>query len=165
MLLLIDNYDSFTYNLWHYFSEMRVTVDVARNDALTVAEAMARRPEAIIISRLPSHRPVVRHSRRARSAADARQAVRHEAHRHGHLQRHSQPLQGDALSLADARAHIQLARRSRDHVRDGRRHRHGHPAPQISNIRRAVPSREHRVRTRPHHDWQFPRRRRRSAAS
>jgi len=50
MLLLIDNYDSFTYNLWHYFSEMGVTVDVARNDALTVAEAMARRPEAIIIS-------------------------------------------------------------------------------------------------------------------
>jgi anthranilate synthase component 2 len=50
MLLLIDNYDSFTYNLWHYFSELGVTVDVARNDALTVQEAMARRPEAIIIS-------------------------------------------------------------------------------------------------------------------
>lgn len=50
MLLLIDNYDSFTYNLWHYFGEMGVEVEVARNDALTVAEAMARRPEAIIIS-------------------------------------------------------------------------------------------------------------------
>ena len=50
MLLLIDNYDSFTYNLWHYFGELGVEVEVARNDALTVAEALARRPEAIIIS-------------------------------------------------------------------------------------------------------------------
>jgi anthranilate synthase component 2 len=50
MLLLIDNYDSFTYNLWHYFGEMGVEVEVARNDAITAAEAMARRPEAIIIS-------------------------------------------------------------------------------------------------------------------
>ncbi len=37
MLLLIDNYDSFTYNLWHYFGEMGVTVGIARNDALTMA--------------------------------------------------------------------------------------------------------------------------------
>ena len=50
MLLLIDNYDSFTYNLWHYFGEMGVEVEVARNDALTVEQALARRPEAIIIS-------------------------------------------------------------------------------------------------------------------
>jgi len=50
MLLLIDNYDSFTYNLWHYFGELGVQVEVARNDALTVDEALARRPEAIVIS-------------------------------------------------------------------------------------------------------------------
>lgn len=50
MLLLIDNYDSFTYNLWHYFGELGVEVEVARNDTLTVEDALARRPEAIIIS-------------------------------------------------------------------------------------------------------------------
>jgi len=50
MLLLIDNYDSFTYNLWHYLGELGVAVEVARNDALTVAQALARRPEAIVIS-------------------------------------------------------------------------------------------------------------------
>ena len=50
MLLLIDNYDSFTYNLWHYFSELGVEVEVARNDAVSVDEALARRPEAIVIS-------------------------------------------------------------------------------------------------------------------
>lgn len=50
MLLLIDNYDSFTYNLWHYLGELGVQVEVARNDALTVAQAMAKRPEAIVIS-------------------------------------------------------------------------------------------------------------------
>ena len=50
MLLLIDNYDSFSYNLWHYFGELGVEVEVARNDTLTVEDALARRPEAIIIS-------------------------------------------------------------------------------------------------------------------
>ncbi len=50
MLLLIDNYDSFTYNLWHYLGELGVQVEVARNDALTVEQAMAKRPEAIVIS-------------------------------------------------------------------------------------------------------------------
>ncbi len=41
MLLLIDNYDSFTYNLWHYFGEMGLIVDVARTDVLTSSDAMA----------------------------------------------------------------------------------------------------------------------------
>ncbi len=50
MLLLIDNYDSFTYNLWHYFGELGVEVEVVRNDTVTVEQALARRPEAIIIS-------------------------------------------------------------------------------------------------------------------
>ena len=50
MLLLIDNYDSFTYNLWHYFGELGVQVEVARNDAISVEQALARRPEAIILS-------------------------------------------------------------------------------------------------------------------
>jgi anthranilate synthase component 2 len=50
MFLLIDNYDSFTYNLWHYLSELGAEIVVRRNDALTVAEALALRPQGIIIS-------------------------------------------------------------------------------------------------------------------
>jgi len=50
MFLLIDNYDSFTYNLWHYLGELGAEVEVRRNDALTVAEAMAMNPEGIVIS-------------------------------------------------------------------------------------------------------------------
>ncbi len=50
MFLLIDNYDSFTYNLWHYLSELGAEVMVKRNDALTVAEALALKPQGIIIS-------------------------------------------------------------------------------------------------------------------
>ncbi len=50
MFLLIDNYDSFTYNLWHYLSEIGVEVEVRRNDALSADEALALNPKAIIIS-------------------------------------------------------------------------------------------------------------------
>ena len=50
MLLLIDNYDSFTYNLVHYLGELGADVKVVRNDALSVQEAMALRPEAIMLS-------------------------------------------------------------------------------------------------------------------
>lgn len=50
MLLLIDNYDSFTYNLVHYFGELGADVVVRRNDALNVQEAMALRPQAIVLS-------------------------------------------------------------------------------------------------------------------
>jgi anthranilate synthase component 2 len=50
MLLLIDNYDSFTYNLVHYLGELGAEVVVKRNDALDVQEAMAMRPEAIVLS-------------------------------------------------------------------------------------------------------------------
>ena len=50
MLLLIDNYDSFTYNLVHYLGELGADVVVRRNDALNVAEAMAMRPDAIVLS-------------------------------------------------------------------------------------------------------------------
>lgn len=50
MLLLIDNYDSFTYNLVHYLGELGADVLVKRNDALDVQEAMALRPEGILLS-------------------------------------------------------------------------------------------------------------------
>ena len=50
MLLLIDNYDSFTYNLVHYLGELGATTEVHRNDALTVDQALALAPEAIVLS-------------------------------------------------------------------------------------------------------------------
>jgi len=50
MLLLIDNYDSFTYNLVHYLGELGAKIEVRRNDALNVQDAMAMRPEGILLS-------------------------------------------------------------------------------------------------------------------
>jgi anthranilate synthase component 2 len=50
MLLLIDNYDSFTWNLVHYLGELGAEVVVRRNDALDVQEAMAMRPAGIVLS-------------------------------------------------------------------------------------------------------------------
>lgn len=50
MLLLIDNYDSFTYNLVHYLGELGADVVVKRNDELNVQEAMALNPSAIMLS-------------------------------------------------------------------------------------------------------------------
>jgi anthranilate synthase component II len=50
MLLLIDNYDSFTWNLVHYLGELGAEVVVRRNNSLDVQEAMAMRPSAIVLS-------------------------------------------------------------------------------------------------------------------
>ena len=50
MILLIDNYDSFTYNLYQYLSEMGADVQVVRNDKISIDEIRARRPDAIVIS-------------------------------------------------------------------------------------------------------------------
>jgi anthranilate synthase component 2 len=50
MFLLIDNYDSFTYNLVHYLGELGVDVVVRRNNVLTADEALALKPQGIVIS-------------------------------------------------------------------------------------------------------------------
>ena len=50
MLLLIDNYDSFTYNLLHYLSELGAEIVVHRNDALSADEALALKPQGIVLS-------------------------------------------------------------------------------------------------------------------
>lgn len=50
MILVIDNYDSFTYNLVHYLEELELEVHVARNDQLTVDQAMAKAPQAVLLS-------------------------------------------------------------------------------------------------------------------
>ncbi|MBF0271014.1 MAG: aminodeoxychorismate/anthranilate synthase component II [Magnetococcales bacterium] len=55
MLLLIDNYDSFTYNLAQYFGELGADVRVCRNDALTIEEIEAMAPDRLVISPGPGN--------------------------------------------------------------------------------------------------------------
>ena len=50
MLFMIDNYDSFTYNLYQYFRMLGAEVEVARNDAVTIEDIMRAAPSAIVIS-------------------------------------------------------------------------------------------------------------------
>jgi len=49
-IFLLDNYDSFTYNLVHYFNELGAQVEVKRNDELTAIEVIAKKPSHIVIS-------------------------------------------------------------------------------------------------------------------
>ena len=50
MIVLIDNYDSFTYNLYHYLGELGADVTVVRNNKITLDEIQALGPEKIVIS-------------------------------------------------------------------------------------------------------------------
>lgn len=50
MILVVDNYDSFTYNLVHYLGELGAAIEVRRNDAIDVQAALAMRPEGIVLS-------------------------------------------------------------------------------------------------------------------
>jgi anthranilate synthase component 2/anthranilate synthase/phosphoribosyltransferase len=50
MILLIDNYDSFTFNLYHFLGDLGAVIEVRRNDALSVENALALQPEAIVLS-------------------------------------------------------------------------------------------------------------------
>jgi anthranilate synthase component 2 len=50
MILLIDNYDSFTYNVFHYLGELGADVRVVRNDEISAAEALGMKPEGIVLS-------------------------------------------------------------------------------------------------------------------
>ncbi|MBI1250053.1 MAG: aminodeoxychorismate/anthranilate synthase component II [Alphaproteobacteria bacterium] len=50
MILVIDNYDSFVYNLVHYLEDLGAATEVARNDALSVEDAFKRKPKAIVLS-------------------------------------------------------------------------------------------------------------------
>ena len=56
MLLMIDNYDSFTYNLVQYFAELGAEVVVHRNDEISVAQIAALNPQHIVISPGPVRR-------------------------------------------------------------------------------------------------------------
>jgi len=50
MILVIDNYDSFTYNLVHYLNELGAETHVVRNDAIGVAEALGMKPQGVLLS-------------------------------------------------------------------------------------------------------------------
>ena len=63
MILIIDNYDSFTYNLVQYLGELGANVTVARNDRITLNEIAELKPEKIVISPGPG-RPSFRRSLR-----------------------------------------------------------------------------------------------------
>ncbi len=54
MIFMLDNYDSFTYNLVQYFEQLGCELEIARNDETTVAAVLAMRPEAIVLSPGPS---------------------------------------------------------------------------------------------------------------
>jgi len=54
-IILIDNYDSFTFNLYHYLSSFRVDVDVIRNDQITSIEILKRKYNKIVISPGPGN--------------------------------------------------------------------------------------------------------------
>ena len=54
MLLIIDNYDSFTYNLVQYFGEMGATMEIRRNDQVTLDEIAQLKPDHICVSPGPS---------------------------------------------------------------------------------------------------------------
>ena len=50
MLILIDNYDSFTYNVYHYLTELNASVQIYRNDKISIKEIKSLNPQAIILS-------------------------------------------------------------------------------------------------------------------
>ena len=50
MIILIDNYDSFTFNIYHYVSQLNRKVEVYRNDKISIKEIIDLNPEGIIIS-------------------------------------------------------------------------------------------------------------------
>lgn len=77
MLLMIDNYDSFTYNLVQYFGELKTEVKVVRNDELSVEQIEALAPERIVLSPVPAPptRPASRWPLSSASPASCRCSV------------------------------------------------------------------------------------------
>ena len=167
MLLLIDNYDSFTYNLAHLFGELGVEVVVRRNDEITVAEAEQLAPSHVVISPGPG-RPenagvseeIVRRVRRSRAGARrlprasgdrrglrrrdragtlarARQGHEREPRRARHLRGAPGGVRRGALSLARGDVRARVPRGLR-HVR--RRRGDGRAPPRAARRRRPVPS-------------------------
>ena len=114
MVLVIDNYDSFTYNLVQYLGELGAEVRVRRNDQVTLDEIGAMAPEQIVISPGPGRpedagRLAGRHPAVRADDADPRRLPRSPGDRRG-LRRHGVPRHGaDARQDVDRRARRQGA--------------------------------------------------------
>ena len=185
MLLMIDNYDSFTYNLVQYFGELGEDVRVFRNDEITLAQIERLAPQRICISpgpctpneagvslgvfeqfsgRVPILGVCLGHQ--AMGQAYGGKVVRARTLMHGKTSPIAHtgvgvftglptPVRSHALSLARCRACL-VAGLPRSHRVDRRWRDHG-PAPQVAARRgRPVPSGVHRDRARPRDAAQFP---------
>ena len=187
MIVLVDNYDSFTFNLVHYLGGLGADVAVHRNDKIAVEDVLAAEPEAIVLSPGPCTPERSRHlprsdrtgiADRCRSSASAsairpsarRSAARSCARRvpvHGKLSemRH----QGDGVfrgingPFKATRYHSLVVERdtmpddAQRHRRNRRRSGHGARAQDAAGAWRAISSRKHRVRARPSDAEEFSR--------
>ncbi len=166
MILLLDNYDSFTYNLAQYLGELGCQVEVHRNDRISVEQITQRKPERIVISpgpctpqeagicveliqKLAGKIPIlgVCLGHQAIGAAFGGKIIRAPKLFHGKTSaiRHDGSgvfrgsVYGDTLSLADRRTKI-AARGVAGHRGDRRRHHYGDAAPALPADGRAVSS-------------------------
>ena len=185
MLILIDNYDSFTYNLVHFLGELGAPCEVIRNDKITADEVLKKKPKAIVLSpgpctpneagicldliakaggKVPLLGVCLGHQ--AIGQVYGGKVIRAPEPLHGKLStiRHTdegvfkglpEQIRRHALSLADRRAQ-KPARRARGDGRDAGRAHHGPAAQDASRARRAVPSREHRLAAGPRPARQLP---------
>ena len=169
-VLVIDNYDSFVYNLVQELGELGADPVVHRNDAVDVAGIRAASPDAILISpgpgrpessrhqhdrdpgtgrrdphprgmpRTPGHRRGLRGRGGGRTHADARQDLRHPPRRPGRLRRPARPLRGHPVPLLGGRAG-QCPRRPGGDRPHRRRGHHGPPPPHPGRRGGPVPPR------------------------
>ena len=178
MILLIDNYDSFTYNLFHFLGELGAEVRVERNDALTAGEALALKPQGIVLSPGPCTPneagiclEVIRTGRRqvpilgvclghqAIGQVYGGRIVRAPEPMHGKLSRIHHTGKSVFRGLNNdfqATRYHSLTIAPRKHARGAGSHRHqrgrrdpGRDAQEPSRAWRAVPSRKHRFGKRP----------------
>ena len=185
MILLIDNYDSFTFNLYHFLGDVGAQCEVWRNDKLTVQQALAMQPEAIVLSPGPctpteagicldliaaaaGHVPVL-------GVCLGHQAIGQAFG--GRIIRAPQPMHGKVSAIAHGgtdildglpspfsatRYHSLIVERDTlpetldSHRMDRRWADHGDAPQRLADLRRAVPPGEHRQPARPHHPGQFP---------
>ena len=130
MVFVLDNYDSFTYNLVQYLGELGAEVVVRRNDELTVEEVEALNPERILLSPGPCTPgeagilvPLIRHMASATAASDSWRLPGASGHRRG-VRR-----QGGARAQPDARQNQRRRARRQRRFRGPAHAAHLHPLP------------------------------------
>ena len=193
MLVLIDNYDSFTYNLVHYLGELGATCEVFRNDKISVDEVLKKKPKGIVLSpgpctpneagicleliakagaKIPLLGVCLGHQ--AIGQAYGGKVIRAPVPMHGKLSTITHKDKGVFKGLPKkfevTRYHSLIVEREslpdclEVTAETERRHHHGPAAQDASRARRAVPSREHRLRAWPRAARQLPRARRHEPA-